>query len=61
MEWQQFISQFSAKLVMEWTGAPKRTVYGWRDGSSSPYDWQQPILRAWIEAKAEQNGGANGD
>jgi len=53
MNWQDFISQYPTKLVIEWTGAPKRTVYGWRDGSSSPYEWQQPIFREWILRKAE--------
>lgn len=54
MSWQEFITQYTARNIMEWTGAPKRTVYAWRDGTNSPPAWQQPIFIAWIERKARE-------
>lgn len=48
MNWREFVLNWSAAQIMEWTGAPKRTVYGWREGSSTPPQWYQPILKAHI-------------
>jgi hypothetical protein len=50
MSWTEFILQWTAAQIMEWTGAPKRTVYDWRNGASPP-DWLQAILRPHIQKR----------
>jgi len=62
MDWQSFVLKYSAAQVMEWTGAPHRTVYCWRDGSSSPPEWFQPILKAHIlKASKKPNKSRQGN
>lgn len=54
MSWTEFVLQWTAAQVMEWTGAPKRTVYDWRNGAAPP-GWLQDILRPLIAQKAKRH------
>ncbi len=58
MDWRTFVCQWEGPRLVELIGAPRRTVYSWRDGSSSPPDWCQPILREYIVRKAREGDAA---
>lgn len=54
MSWTEFILQWTASQIMEWTGAPKRTVYDWRNGAAPP-EWLQPILAAHVTRQMKKH------
>ena len=58
MDWRTFVCQWEGPHLVELIGAPRRTVYSWRDGSSSPPDWSQPALRDYILRKAREREAA---
>jgi hypothetical protein len=54
MSWTEFVLQWTASQVMDWTGAPKRTVYDWRNGATPPA-WLMPILMDHIARESKRH------